>query len=101
MRIIILLLVAASLTLGSGGVVLRSHADDSTPAEATPDEQGTCRALPPPQTYVHQSRGSLLERSPSAVELNSRGYNYPNPGEYRGIIPSVNSTPPAAVTKPE
>lgn len=107
------LLVVLSLVLGTGGVVIRSHADSELPVSpapaidigetpessvATDSSQGTCR---PPQPTRRRMTLPLPQARPGEVSftLNTRGYNYSEPGRYPPAAPVPEGTPPADLKK--
>ncbi len=96
MRILGFLLIALSLLFSSGGVAIVSQADAadeiSVEIEATTQPGGTCSAPQPPQRYVIST--PLRPRNArSTISLNSRGYNYLKPGDFRPPTPSTTSGP--------
>ena len=91
MRALGVTLVTLALVLGAGGVARRPLADtNAAPAEgATPAESadtgGSCKNLPPPR--VVEIDMSKFQPPKDFVSLNSRGYNYRQPGEPPQVIP--------------
>jgi hypothetical protein len=107
------LLVVLSLVLGTGGVVIRSHADSELPISPAPAidmgdtpeltiatdlSQGACR---PPQPTRRRMTLPLPQARPGEVSftLNTRGYNYSEPGRYPPAAPVPEGTPPADLKK--
>ena len=93
MRALGVTLVTLALVLGAGGVARRPLADTSSDAKAgatpaTPAEGadgGTCKNLPPPR--VVEIDMAKVQVPKDFVSLNSRGYNYRQPGDPPQIIP--------------
>lgn len=78
-------LVMLALVLGAGGVARRPLADTSsgTPPAADRAEIGTCKPSPPPRVVEIDTSNAPKD----FVSLNTRGYNYRQPGDPPQIIP--------------
>jgi hypothetical protein len=86
MRVLGVTLVTLALVLGAGGVARRPLADTSSAgAPAQGADAGTCKPSPPPR--VVEIDLSKHQPPPGFVSLNSRGYNYRQPGDPPQIIP--------------
>jgi hypothetical protein len=107
------LLVVLSLVLGTGGVVIRSHADSALPISPAPAiqsgetpessiasdaSQGACRL---PQPTRRRMTLPLPQPRPGELSftLNTRGYNYSEAGRYPPAAPVPKGTPPADLKK--
>ena len=103
-------LVALALVLGAGGVARRPLADTTsppttsvpeaaTPAPSESTDAGSCKPGPPPR--VVQIDMSKFQAPEGFVSLNSRGYNYRQPGEPPQVIPdSTGQQPPETPVQP-
>ena len=95
MRALGVTLVTLALVLGAGGVARRPLADTSSgtapaPAESakpaeSADTGGSCKNLPPPR--VVEIDMAKFPAPKDFVSLNTRGYNYRQPGEAPQVIP--------------
>ncbi len=100
MRVLVYLLVGLSVLLSAGGVVHKASADTAS------DEHGVCEyrepaSRPSPPFATRISSQNFAEASKGVVDLNRNGYAYSDPGEYRPLVPSTHTAPPASIQKPQ
>ncbi len=77
-------LVTLALVLGAGGVARRPLADTSSGGTlADRQEIGTCKPTPRPRAVEIDTSNAPKD----FVSLNTRGYNYRQPGDPPQIIP--------------
>lgn len=94
MRVLGVTVVMLALVLGAGGVARRPLADDAPsapPAESA--ESGTCK--PTPQPRAVEIDLSKTQPPKDFVSLNTRGYNYRQPGDPPQVIPDSTGQPPS------
>jgi hypothetical protein len=100
MRILGCLLVLFALLLSVGGVVVRSSAEPEMsllPEGVTDDVQGICPYRnPEPVRRTMTMKPRPRDKGDVRFTLNSKGYNYTRPGEYRPPVPPTAAAPPAA-----
>jgi hypothetical protein len=91
-------LVTLALVLGAGGVARRPLADTSSGGPAADSaEIGTCKPSPPPRVVEIDTSNAPKD----FVSLNTRGYNYRQPGDPPQVIPdSTGKQKPEAVVTP-
>ena len=88
-------LVLGSLVFSVGGVAVTGRADDQgqtmAPAASDPRPKTVKEECTPPKRFEVRANVSKVDSSDTVV-LNTRGYNYPSPGEIRPQPPSRNET---------
>jgi hypothetical protein len=96
-------LLIVSLLLTSGGVVVRAEADSGiepglgqTPV--TDAEQEVCEVPVRVHVKARNPLAGALRDARAVIDLNTRGYNYLRPGDYRPRVPAAadGSATPAA-----
>jgi hypothetical protein len=109
MRALGITLVTLALVLGAGGVARRPLADTTAPdatgqTPATPPsaqgatEGGTCTGPAPRSVEIDLTK---VEQPKGFVSLNSRGYNYRQPGDPPQLVPdSTGKQRPAELLQP-
>jgi len=115
MRTLGCFVVVLTLVLGAGGVATRPLAEEAASAQVAPtapadlpapsEDKISCRAptgspRTPGAVAVDVSR--LVKSRPGVISLNTRGYNYRNPGDAPVIIPdSTGNSRPEGLPKPQ